>query len=198
MFCSTCGNEISNDANVCSKCGAVINESGMMENVQPVQDHQQPVQGYQQPMQGYQQPVQGYQQPMQGYQQPMQGYQQPMQGGYNKMGEYYQKARQGMHDARHVVDVALDNVFNLWAFIFGEIWLLTKGLYDIAIATFVIDFFVYSIVQTDWLNLFPYYVIFRLGTGIFFGKNGNYYARIKREMNIGFFKAVRDPELRKI
>ena len=109
MNCSVCGAMIPVGQNVCSNCGAPVQQAA--QPVQPMGGYQQPVQpmqpmgGYQQPVQpmqpmqpmgGYQQPVQpmgGYQQPMQpqqqvgGYQQPMGGYQQPIGGYQQPMGQ---------------------------------------------------------------------------------------------------------------
>ena len=70
MFCSNCGNQISEGSRFCGVCGAPVEVAPQQQPVQPQQPAQpeQPV--YQQPV--YQQPV--YQQPV--YQQPV--YQQPV------------------------------------------------------------------------------------------------------------------------
>lgn len=73
MFCPNCGVEISDNATVCSSCGANLNE---INQEQPSQQTQQPQQSFQQP------PQQFTNQPMQS-QQPSYQYQQ-VQPQYNQ------------------------------------------------------------------------------------------------------------------
>lgn len=90
-----------------------------------------------------------------------------------------------------------DNKFNIIAFLFATIWLLVKGMWDAA--GIMIGLGVLGII----IGLIPIIGLLLtgaigIGLGIFLGKNGNYYYRLKKQMGISFLEAFRNPQLRRV
>lgn len=87
-----------------------------------------------------------------------------------------------------------DDKFNIWAFIFSCIWALTHGLWDIALAVFVVGI-VMGIIPVIGII---FNLVFGFAVAIFMGRNGNYYYRLKKQHNISTLAALKDSELRRI
>lgn len=90
-----------------------------------------------------------------------------------------------------------DNKFNIMAFLFATIWLLVKGMWDAA--GIMIGLGVLGII----IGLIPVVGLLLTSVtgiilGIFWGRTGNYYYRLKKQMGISFLEAFRDPQLRRL
>lgn len=90
-----------------------------------------------------------------------------------------------------------DNKFNIMAFLFATIWLLVKGMWDAA--GIMIGFSVLGII----IGLIPVVGLLLTSVtgiilGIFWGRTGNYYYRLKKQIGISFLEAFRDPQLRRL
>lgn len=90
-----------------------------------------------------------------------------------------------------------DYKFNITAFFFSTFWLMAKGMWDavgIMIGISVCGIIIGMIPVIGFLMSFAIGVLL----SIFWGRNGNYYYRLKRQMGISFLKAFQDPQLRKL
>jgi hypothetical protein len=218
MFCGQCGKEIPHDSRVCSYCGAPVEGaegSGYTQpaasqpyqgqpNVQPYQGQPnvQPYQGQPnaQPYQGQPnaQPYQGQPnaQPYQG-QPNVQPYQASPNGQPCQMQPYNQPYYNGQQyyngQSGSGYNLKPDNKYNLVAALFTWLWALFKGMWDLALFDFAVGL-VFLIPVVGWV-VSVLYLIFRLAI---LGRNANYYYRLKVTMGIPMYKAIMDPNLRRL
>lgn len=197
MFCSACGKEIASDSNVCGYCGAPVQgntqNSGNAENVQGYSDQ---VNNGQQNYSGqsynnnqqYNNGQANYNNQQYNNGQPI--YNAPQQ--YNNGLGYYNQQNNNMYRFKP------DNKFNIVAGLFTWIWALVKGMWDLFLIDFLISLVIAFITHHNfgvgsvldftyfWARLF------------FVGRNANYYYRLKATQKISMFKAMQDPNLRRI
>lgn len=203
MYCTSCGKEIPDDSRVCGYCGSSVTGTyGASQQMTGQQPYSQPVNGqqpYSQSVNG-QQPYsqqmnrqQPYSQQMNGqqpYGQQMNG-QQPYGQLVNSRPGYVQPAYMPGNNQNIVSDK-----FNIVAFFFPWIWLLVKGMWDAAGITFAIGFISGLLVAIPPVGVVVIPIVDLL-IRIFWGRNGNYYHRLKSQMGISFIKALRNPNLRR-
>ena len=166
---------------------------------------QQP--NYNQP--GYTQQLNNSQQSnygQQGYtQQPnynQQGYaQQPNydQPGYTQQPNYSQQgyAQQPVNVQSRYEEYKPDNKFNIVAFFFPFLWSLCKGMWEMALLDLGIG------IVLGLIGIIPAigWAICILGNlilNVLYGRNANYYYRLNKQIGIPFFKAIQNPQLRKL
>lgn len=89
-----------------------------------------------------------------------------------------------------------DHKFNICAFFFSTIWLLVKGMWDAAGIMIGLGMLGMVIGVIPGVGLILTSVI-GIILGIFWGRNGNYYYRLKKQRGISFWRAFHDPQLRK-
>lgn len=90
-----------------------------------------------------------------------------------------------------------DRKFSVFAFIFVEIWLLFKGMWDACVITFLVGFVIGFIggfcmtipVVGTVINVIT--SILFIAIRIYWGINGKYYLRLRRMHGISFLKALK-------
>lgn len=87
-----------------------------------------------------------------------------------------------------------DNKYNLAAALFTWIWALVKGMWDLAILDFLFTFIILIPIVGAIIG-FIYFWVFRIA---FVGRNANYYYRLKETQKILMYKAIQDPNLRRL
>lgn len=175
MFCVNCGKEIPNDSVVCGYCGTAVEKAGSGRTESHAAGE---TSGYN---------VQPNNENQRYNVQPNYG----GQPGYNSQPNY---AAQPGYNAYNRFKP--DSKFNLWAFLFGFLWLLVHGLWDAAAVTLVINIILIAISATGVGAIVAGPI--GLVVSVLIGRNANYYYRLKEQYNIMPFKALRDPNLRRI
>lgn len=183
MFCTNCGKEIADDSRLCGYCGAPVEtETGMQyQEDAGVEQQGRGAQGTPAGQQGCagqgnfvgQQNFQG----VGGYPQNYVGPQ-----GYNANAQNRYKP---------------DNKFNVWAFLFGGLWFLFHGMWDVFLASIV-----YGILLL-LVNVIPVVgqivsLVMSVACLVIMGRTANYYYRLKDQSNIPTYKAIMDPNLRRL
>lgn len=199
MFCSVCGKEIANDSNVCGYCGAPVqgntHNGGNMGNVQgysnQVNNDQQYYSGQTNNNQQYNSGQANYNNQQLSYNNPQYNNGQP---GYNAPQQYNNGQGYNNQQNNGVNSFKPDNKYNIVAALFTWIWALVKGMWDLAILDIVISFII-LIPVVGAIIWFIYFWVFRIA---FVGRNANYYYRLKETQKISMFKAIQDPNLRKL
>ncbi len=171
-FCSNCGAELVDGDQFCSKCGAKVLNSGGVNaggNNGNMGQNQVP----------FGNASQGVQVNLNGQ-------------AYNQSrGQVYNQGNPNQYMA-----AIPDDQFSILAMLFPLIWCLVKGLFDLALIYFLIGLILTPIAGTG-LGA-PIALFLSLATGVFVGRNGRYYHRIKQQQGISFIQAFKDPSLRKI
>lgn len=89
-----------------------------------------------------------------------------------------------------------DNKFNLVAGLFTWIWSICKGMWDLFLIDFLVHFLFGLLVPFGiGLLLWVVYLVARI---VFIGRNANYYYRLKETQKIPMYKAIQDPNLRRV
>ncbi len=198
MFCSQCGKEIANDSKVCSYCGVPVQGTEEAGYTQPLnsQPYQAPPNGqpYQTPPGGqpYQVPPNGqpYQTPPIGQPYQAQSYGQPYQMAPAGQPYYNGQSNQGYN-------LKPDFKYNLAAAFFPGLWALFKGMWDLAIVEIVIGCISVPLAPVAGIGVIIGIVMTIFNFGIL-GRNANYYYRLKATMGIPMYKAIADPNLRRL
>lgn len=183
MFCSKCGKEIPDDSKVCAYCGAQVQvqaESQPYHTTQPNNQQFHAASPNNQPYNGQPNSQQYY------------------NGQPNNQQYYNGQPNNQPYGGYANISLKPDNKFNLAAALFIWIWAMFKGMWDIAIADFVLMFvmtFIAIVIPVVGVILF---LIFLLAQFILFGRNANYYYRLKETQGISTLKALRDPNLRRL
>lgn len=199
MFCSQCGKEIANDSKVCSYCGVPVQGADKAGYTQPLnsQPYQVPPNGqqYQTPPGGqpYQVPPNGqpYQTPPGGQPYQMQQYNQPYYDGQPNNQQYFNGQLQQRYNLKP------DYKYNLAAAFLPGLWALVKGMWDLAIVEIVINCISVLLAPVAGAGLIIGVVMMIFNLGIL-GRNANYYYRLKATMGIPMYKAITDPNLRRL
>jgi len=175
MFCSECGREIVENAKICSYCG------------KPVQGNNQPYRNVQ-PNPGQQYYSNQADNNPQYYSNPTNNY------SANYMQQPY--GSQFNNDNSRNLTFKPDNRFNLVAGLFTWIWALCKGMWDLFLLDFLISF-ICGILIPLGIVIIPMGIV-KLARIIIVGRNANYYYRLKELEKIPMYKAIQDPNLRRI
>lgn len=206
MFCSNCGKEIPDNLKVCGYCGTPVqrnvknvgnagNTKGYSNQVNNDQQYYsgQPYNSNQQ----YSNVQQSYNNNQQyNNVQPYNSNQQYNNGqpNYNTPQQY--NNGQGFNNQQNnsINNLKPDNKYNLVAALFTWIWALVKGMWDLAILDFLFTFIILIPIVGAIIG-FIYFWVFRIA---FVGRNANYYYRLKETQKILMFKAIQDPNLRRL
>ncbi len=213
MFCSKCGKEIPDDSKVCAYCGAQVQVQAEGQPYNTTQPNNQPYNTVQPSNQPYHaaspnnqpyngqpnnQPYNGQpnNQPYNGQPNNRQYYNgqpnnQQYYNGQPNNQQYYNGQPNNMMSANK--SLKPDNKFNLAAAFFTWIWALFKGMWDLALLDFFISFLFFIPVAGQIFAVL--YLIFRIAI---VGRNANYYYRLKVTMGIPMYKAIMDPNLRRL
>ena len=211
MFCSACGKEIASDSNVCGYCGAPVQgntqNSGNAENVQGYSDQVNNNQQYNNGQANYnnQQYNNGqanYNNQQYNNGQPIYNNQQYNNGQpiYNAPQQY--NNGQGCYNQQNsnMYSLQPDNKFNIIATLFTWIWALVKGMWDLFLVDLVIKIILLILTFIPVANIVALILrfIYFCARIVIVGRNANYYYRLKATQKIYMFKAMQDPNLRRI
>ncbi len=205
MYCSNCGKEISEDYKVCGYCGAPVNVTAPTagnsaqfpnNNMQVQNNNMQVSNGTPQYNNGAPQYNNGIPQYNNGYPQYNNGYPQ-YNNGYQQYNNGYQQYNGGsMYQQNYNTGYDTDRKFNFVAAFFPWIWGMVKGMWDMALISLALSLLGIPLAITGVGLVISIPVT--IAQFLLFGRNANYYYRLKEERGITFFKAVSDPNLRRI